>query len=220
MNQLFASSGQSIGAPPSASVLPVNIQGWFPFGLTGLISLLSKGLSRVFSSTTGQCHYDVSSLSCLWLLIEQSNYTYKKQALQGGTLSICHIKHLELWLEHSRFSTNTWWMWEWVVSHLHISNFQLQKSFRKSLILLKAPQGCDLRYFLPSQHLLPHSPCCDSYHLHSWLSTACLQQTCLLGCNRNAFTGNQQPIAWLSVKALVIKGNSKYTVESFTYICV
>ena len=47
---LFASGGQNIGA--SASVLPMNIQGWFPLGLTGLMSLLSKGLSRVFSSTT------------------------------------------------------------------------------------------------------------------------------------------------------------------------
>ena len=46
---LFASSGQSIRA--SASVLPVNIQGWLPLGLTDLMSLLSKGLSRVFSST-------------------------------------------------------------------------------------------------------------------------------------------------------------------------
>ena len=69
MNQLFTSGGHSIGVPPSASVLPMNIQGWFSFGLTDLISLLSKGLSRVFSSTTGQCHYDISSLSCLWLLI-------------------------------------------------------------------------------------------------------------------------------------------------------
>ena len=49
---LFASGGQSIGASVSASVLPMNIQGWFPLGLTGLISLQSKGLSRVFSSTT------------------------------------------------------------------------------------------------------------------------------------------------------------------------
>ena len=45
MSQLFASGGQSIGA--SASILPMNIQGWFPLGLTGWISLLSKGLSRV-----------------------------------------------------------------------------------------------------------------------------------------------------------------------------
>ena len=46
---LFASGGQSIGA--SSSVLPMNIQGWFPLGLTGFISLLSKVLLRVFSST-------------------------------------------------------------------------------------------------------------------------------------------------------------------------
>ena len=50
MSLLFASSGQSIRA--SALVLPMNIQGWFPLELTGLISLLSKGLSRVFISTT------------------------------------------------------------------------------------------------------------------------------------------------------------------------
>ena len=49
---VFASGGQSIGA--SASVLPINIQGWFPLQLTGLISLHSKGLSKVFSSTTIQ----------------------------------------------------------------------------------------------------------------------------------------------------------------------
>ena len=49
----FASGGQSIGASASASVLPMNIQGWFPLRLTGLISLLSKGLSRVFSSRLG-----------------------------------------------------------------------------------------------------------------------------------------------------------------------
>ena len=52
MSQLFASGGQRIGASASASVLPRNIQGLFPLGLTGLLSLQSKGLSRVFSSTT------------------------------------------------------------------------------------------------------------------------------------------------------------------------
>ena len=56
MRQFFASGGQSIGASASASVLPMNIQGWFPLGLTGLISLQSKGLSRVFSNTTVQKH--------------------------------------------------------------------------------------------------------------------------------------------------------------------
>ena len=56
MSWLFASGGQSIGASVSASVLPMNIQDWFPLGLTGLISLQSKKLSRVFSNTTVQKH--------------------------------------------------------------------------------------------------------------------------------------------------------------------
>ena len=56
MSQLFTSGGQSIGASASAPVLPINIQGWFPLGWTGWISLQSKGLSRVFSNTTVQKH--------------------------------------------------------------------------------------------------------------------------------------------------------------------
>ena len=52
MSQLFASAGQSIGVSASALPLPVNIQGWFPLGSTGLISLQSEGLPRVFSNTT------------------------------------------------------------------------------------------------------------------------------------------------------------------------
>ena len=52
MSQLFLSGGQSIGTSASASVLPVNIQSWFPLGWTDLISLLSEEPSRVFSSTT------------------------------------------------------------------------------------------------------------------------------------------------------------------------
>ena len=51
-SRVFTSGGQSIGASTSASVLPMDIQDWFPLGLTDLISLQSKGLSRVFSSTT------------------------------------------------------------------------------------------------------------------------------------------------------------------------
>ena len=56
MSWLFESGSQIIGDSVSASVLPVNIQGWFLLGLTGLISLQSKGLSRVFSSTAIQKH--------------------------------------------------------------------------------------------------------------------------------------------------------------------
>ena len=55
MSQFFTSGGQSVGTSASASVLPMNIQGWFPLGWTSLISLLFKGLSRVFSST--MCQY-------------------------------------------------------------------------------------------------------------------------------------------------------------------
>ena len=61
MRQFFASGGQSIGASASASVLPGNIQVWFPLGWTGWISLQSKGLSRVFSNTTVQKHWFFSA---------------------------------------------------------------------------------------------------------------------------------------------------------------
>ena len=56
VSQFFASGGQSFGVSASASVLPMNIQDWFPLGWTSLISLQSKGLSRIFSSTTVQKH--------------------------------------------------------------------------------------------------------------------------------------------------------------------
>ena len=63
---LEVSSGQSIGASASASVLPMNIQDWFPFRLAGLISLLSKGLSRVFSNTIAQKHRFFGTQLSLW----------------------------------------------------------------------------------------------------------------------------------------------------------
>jgi len=57
MSQLFTSGGQRMGASALASVLPMNIQDWYPLGWTGWISLQSKGLSRVFSNTTVQKHW-------------------------------------------------------------------------------------------------------------------------------------------------------------------
>ena len=66
MSQLFSSGGQSIGASASASALPLNIQSWFPLGLTGLISLQSKELLRVSSSTTIQKHQFFSAQTSLW----------------------------------------------------------------------------------------------------------------------------------------------------------
>ena len=66
MSRLFTSGGQSIGTSASATVLPMNTQGWFLLGLTGLISLLSKGLWRVFSRTTVQNHQLFGTQTSLW----------------------------------------------------------------------------------------------------------------------------------------------------------
>ena len=66
VSQVFPSGGQSIGASASASVLPMNIQSCFHLGFTGWISLLSKGLERVFSNTTVQKHQFVIAQLSLW----------------------------------------------------------------------------------------------------------------------------------------------------------
>ena len=66
VSQFFASGGQNIEASVSVSVFPMNIQGWFPLGLTGLIYLLFKELSRVFSSTTVRKHQFFGAQPSLW----------------------------------------------------------------------------------------------------------------------------------------------------------
>jgi len=66
VSQFFATGGQSIGFSASASVFPMNIQDWFPLGLTGLNSLQSKGLSRVFSNTTVWKHEFFGTQPSLW----------------------------------------------------------------------------------------------------------------------------------------------------------
>ena len=66
ISQLFTWDGHSTGASASASVLPINIQDWFPLGWTGWISLQSKRLSRVFSNTTFQKHQFFGTLPSLW----------------------------------------------------------------------------------------------------------------------------------------------------------
>jgi len=75
MRQFSTSGGQSIGASASVSVLPMSIQGWFPLALTGWISFQSKGLSRVFSSTTVQ-----------------------KRPFFGVYPSLWHDSHIHTWL--------------------------------------------------------------------------------------------------------------------------
>ena len=71
VSQFFASGGQIIGASASTSVLPVNIQNWFPVGWTGWISLPSKGLSRVFSNSS-----KTSVLPCSAFFIVQLSHLY------------------------------------------------------------------------------------------------------------------------------------------------
>ena len=66
MNCFFSLSDQSIGASVSVSILPMNIQDWFPLGWTGWISLQSKGLSKVFSNTTVQKHQFFGVKFSLW----------------------------------------------------------------------------------------------------------------------------------------------------------
>ena len=75
---LFVSGGQSIGASASAPVLLMNIQGWFPLGLTSVISLLSKGLSRVFSNTTIQKNGLYGTQSSLWSSFHNSTWLLEK----------------------------------------------------------------------------------------------------------------------------------------------
>ena len=82
MSQFFAWGGQSIGVSDSASVFPMNIQDWFPWGLTGLISLLSKGLSRVFSNTTVEKHQFFSAQPSLWSNFHISTWLLEKPQLR------------------------------------------------------------------------------------------------------------------------------------------
>ena len=70
VSQLFASGGQSIGASTSPSVPPTNMQGSFPLVWTGLISMLSKELSRVFSNTTVQKHQFFGAQPSLWFFVD------------------------------------------------------------------------------------------------------------------------------------------------------
>ena len=93
MSQFFTSGGLSIGASDSASVLPINIQGWFPLGLTDLISLRSKGLSRVFSSPTVQKHqfFSISPSLCPTLTYIHDywkNHSLTRRTFVGKDMSL------------------------------------------------------------------------------------------------------------------------------------
>ena len=101
LSQLFASDGQSIGASALASVLPINIQGWFPLGLTGLISLHSKGVKSLLQYHSSEA----SVLQCSAFFMVQLSYPYmisgKTIALTRRTLlaklCLCFLIHCLVW---------------------------------------------------------------------------------------------------------------------------
>ena len=81
VSRLFTSGGQSIGASASGPVLPMNIQHWFPLELTGLIFLLSKGLTRVFSNTTIQKHQFFGTQPSFWSTSHMHTWLREKPQL-------------------------------------------------------------------------------------------------------------------------------------------
>ena len=116
VSRLFTPGGQSIGASASASVLSVNIQDWFPLGLTGWISLKSMGLSGVFSNTIVQKHqfFSISASSehpglislgwTGWIFLQSkglsrvfSNTTVQKRQFFGAQLSSLSNSHIHTW---------------------------------------------------------------------------------------------------------------------------
>ena len=144
MSRFFASGGQSIGA--SATVLPMNIQGWFPLRLTSLISLLSKGLSRVFSSTTIQKRHS-SMLSLFY----------------GPTLTSIrdYWKNPQLWLYKP--------LWERVKDReaLHSAVHGVSQSWTQTFV----GKGMSLLFNMLSRFVitfLPRSKCLWIPWLQSW----------------------------------------------------
>ena len=132
MSQFFTSGGQSIEVSASASVLPMNIQGWFPLGWTGLISLLSKGLSIVFSNTTVQKHQLLRSafymvqLSNLYMTTGKS-ITLTRWTFVGQVMSLLFNKSsLEsvIYIQYNAPILSTvgwfWCPWAWVLECRHV----------------------------------------------------------------------------------------------------
>ena len=115
MSWLFASGGQSIGA--SGSVLPMSIQGWFPLGFTGWISLQSKGLSSIFSNSKVQKHQVFWVQPFLWsnshmhtFLLKNHSFDYIKQSvLNRITLTRCYNKVLNFLYSPTITSIPDYW---------------------------------------------------------------------------------------------------------------
>ena len=137
MSWLFASGDRSIGVSASASVLPVTTQGWFSLGLTGFVSLLSKGLSRVFSSTTVQKHQFFgaqpslrsSSLIHTWLLERPCDNDWQPSKGYQRTTPTLFPKELQcqLYIQVVQFFLKNWMA-------LHLSSISMKWAFLQSFI--------------------------------------------------------------------------------------
>ena len=157
MSQLFTSSGQSIRVSASASVLQMNIQGWFPLGLTGLISLLFKGLSRVFSNTIKK-HQFFSTQPSLW----SNSHIHTSGQFSSVQLLSC------VWL----FATS------WTAAHqasLSITNSQsllklmcIELMMPSTHIILCHPHLL-LSSIFPSIRVFSNESVPYMSHIHTWL---------------------------------------------------
>ena len=127
VSQLFASGGQSIGVSASASVLPMNIQCWFPLGLTSLISLLPKRLWSVFSSTTFWNHQFFGAQPSLWSnfhihtwLLEKPSVQFSRTQLSNWSITMVALPlviqswllytEILLWLPKRNQVSTKWWI--------------------------------------------------------------------------------------------------------------
>ena len=142
MSQFFTSGGQSIGVMASASALPMNIYGWFPSRLTGLIEFPSKGLSRVSSSTTIQKHHffsvQPSSWSILYIhtwLMRNHSFEYMDLCRQRSLLFITPSSFVMAFLPRSRHFFISW------LQSSSAVNFEPKK--------MKSTSFCFLPIYLP-----------------------------------------------------------------------
>ena len=142
---LFSSGGQSNGASASTWVFPTNIQGWFPLGLTGLISLHPKGLSRVFSSTTVQNHQLLGIQPCLWsnstsYMTPGKSIVLIIQTFVGKVMCLCFLTYLSRFVISCSFKEQVFF--SFVAAVTVLSDFCGPKK-RKSVTTFTFPRGCN-----------------------------------------------------------------------------
>ena len=126
VSQFFASGGQSIGVSVSVSILPVNCQGWFPLGLTGLISLLSKGLSRFFLSTIVWKHQFFVVLVVYWPWIQQSCWIHLFTLKNRFLDKIQNAETIKYWQGDGATEKLVHCLWILLSLHMHVYSSFLQ----------------------------------------------------------------------------------------------